>query len=252
MKNAFRFTLALALLAAFVAVAVPHAHAQHVASILTDPANLIGPGMFGVGMFEQRTMLPSNIVTQTYAFLDSRLRPQSLEAPEALPWVLYDTVVYPIAGIAHLDAFRNVNADPTLSNMEQPGSLAAGVYFDVHRIFVTPLTPSPSLATTLDDVGILYNNARATFTFLINSKPVGPFPLRFAGDAGQPSQQGNTTVDVNNYLGGPQNGGFPVNGSIKIGPTQKFGVSLDFAAAAVTANLSLQVALLGILYRKIG
>ena len=197
-------------------------------------------------------MLPAKIVTQTYGFLDSRLRPQSLEAPEALPWVLYDTVTYPLAGTAHLDAFRNVNADPTLSNMEQAGSLAAGVYFDVHRIFVTPLTPGTSLATTIDDVGKVYNDARATFTFLVNSKPVGPFPLRFAGDAGQPSQQGNTTVDVNNYVGGPQNGGFPINGAIKLGPTQKFGVSLDFVSTAITSNLLIQVALLGILYRKIG
>lgn len=203
-------------------------------------------------MFEQRTMLPSSIVTQTYPFLASRLTPQSLEAPEALPWVLYDTVTYPAAGVAHLDAFRNVNADPTLSNMDVAGSLAAGVYFDVHRIFVTPLTPSPSIATTLDDIGILYNNARATFTFTVNSKPIGPFPLRFAGDAGQPSQQGNTTADVNNYLGGPQNGGFPVNGSIKLGPTQKFGVSLDFNSTAIAVALLVQVSLLGILYRKIG
>jgi hypothetical protein len=203
-------------------------------------------------MYEQRTMLPSSIVTQTYPFLESRLRPQSLEAPEALPWVLYDTVTYPIGGVAHLDAFRNVNADPTLSNMDVAGSLAAGVYFDVHRIFVTPLTPSPSVATTLDDVGIIYNNARATFTFTVNAKPIGPFPLRFAGDAGQPTQQGNTTADLNNYLGGPQNGGFPVNGAIKIGPTQKFAVGLDFNPSAITVAMLLQVSLLGILYRKVG
>lgn len=203
-------------------------------------------------MYEQRTMLPARIVTYAYDYLKGRLRPQSLDAPEALPWVLYDTVTYPLAGVAHLDAFRNVNSDPTLSNMDVAGSLPEGVYFDIHRLFVTPLTPGTSLVTTVDDVGKVYNDARATFTILVNAKPVGPFPLRFAGDAGQPTQQGTTVADVNNYVGGPQNGGFPINAGIKLAPSQKFGVSLDFNPTAITANLLLQVALLGVLYRKVG
>ena len=204
-------------------------------------------------MYEQRMMLPARIVTYAYQYLASRLRPQSLDAPEALPWVLYDTVTYPVGGVAHLDAFRNVNADPTLSNMDVAGSLPDGVYFDVHRLFITPIVNSPSLATSAADVGIVYNNARGTFTFSILSKPIGPFPLRFAGDAGQPSSSGTTTADIKNYFGGPQNGGYPVNGAIKLAPTQKFGVGLDFLAGqAVTTAVPLQVALLGILYRKIG
>jgi hypothetical protein len=203
-------------------------------------------------MFEQRNMLPSRIVSYTYDYLRSRVRPQSLDAPEALPYVLFDTVTYLAAGSAHLDAFKVVNADPTLSNMEVAGSLAEGTYFDVHRVFITPLTPGVTLATTLQDLGILYNVARATFTVIINAKPIGPIPLRFAGDGGQPTQQGTTVADVKNFGGGPENGGFPFNGSVKIGPSQKFGVGLDFVATATTAAIQLQVALLGILYRKIG
>lgn len=203
-------------------------------------------------MFEQKTTLPARIVTYAYDFLQSRVAPQSLSAPEALPWVLYDTVTYPIAGVAHLDAFRNVNADPTKSNMDVAGSLPAGVYFDIHRIFITPLTLSPSIATTASDVGIVYNVARGTFTFTVNAKPIGPFPLRFAGDAGQPSQQGLNTTAINVFAGGPQNGGFPVNGAIKLSPAQKFGVGLDFNSSAVIADVLIQVSLLGILYRKIG
>jgi hypothetical protein len=204
-------------------------------------------------MFESRLALPRSIVTYAYDFLQSRVVPQSLNAPEALPWVLFDTVTYLAAGVAHLDAFRNVNADPTMSNMDVAGSLPAGVYFDVHRILITPLPVSPTIVTTAADIGILYNVARGNFTFTVNAKPIGPFPIRFAGDAGQPSQQGaNAVAGTSQYLGGPQNGGFPVNGAIKLSPAQKFGVGLDFNSSATTANVLIQVALLGILYRKIG
>jgi len=205
-------------------------------------------------MFETKTTLPAKIVTLAYDFLQQRASPQSLNAPEALPWVLYDTVNYPIAGAAHLDAFRNVNADPTLSNMDVAGSLPAGVYFDVQRIFITPQVAA-TVVTSAADLAILYNIARGTFTFTVNAKPIGPFPLRFAGDAGQPSFAGigaTAAASVSGFVGGAQNGGFPVNGAIRLTPAQKFGVGLDFASTGVTAIIPLQVALLGILYRKIG
>jgi hypothetical protein len=204
-------------------------------------------------MFEQRLALPAKIATYAYDFLQSRVVPQSLNAPEALPWVLYDTVTLATLG-THLDAFRNVNADPTMSNMDVAGSLPAGVYFDVHRIFITPLLAT-TVATTLADIAILYNIARGTFTFTVNAKPIGPFPIRFAGDAGQPSFAGTAAPAAGGtagLVGGPMNGGFPVNGAIKLSPAQKFGVGLDFASTALSVSIPIQVALLGVLYRKIG
>lgn len=216
-------------------------------------------------MYEPRNALPSSIMSYTYAQLRERLRPQSLEAPEALPFVLFDTQTYLAAGTTgHLDFFRNVNADPTLSNLEIAGSLPDGVFFDIHRIFVTPLrqvsndAAASGITGVVRDIQTILNIARGTFTFTQNQKPLGPIPLRFFGDGGQASGllAAATTVaasQIQLQVGAfPQNGGYPVNGSIRLGPAAKFGASMDFVPTAVTVDTPLQVALLGILYRKIG
>lgn len=209
-------------------------------------------------MFNQRLALPAKILSYAYDTLRSRLRPQSLEAPEALPYVLYDTATYLAAGLAHLDFFRVVNADSTLSNMEVAGSLPEGVFFDIHRIFVTPLRvgtiDAAAAAGALRDCQVLLNTARGTLTITANAKPLGPIPLRFFGDAGQAAgaMSGTSATAMVQAPGFPANGGFPVNASIKLGPAAKFGVALDFISTAIAVDTPLQVALLGILYRKIG
>lgn len=216
-------------------------------------------------MYEPRNALPASIGTYAYEQLKERLKPKSLEAPEALPYVLYDTQTVLAAGTtAHLDFFRNVNNDPTLSNLEIAGSLPEGLFFDIHRIFVTPLRTVTNDAVAngvtgvIRDVQTILNVMRGTFTFTQNQKPVGPIPLRFFGDGGQASGlvSAATTVaasQIQLQVGAfPQNGGYPVNGSIRLGPAAKFGCSMDFVPTAIAVDTPLQVALLGILYRKIG
>lgn len=209
-------------------------------------------------MQNQRLMLPARILSYAYDALRQRLRPQSLEAPEALPYVFFDTQTYLAAGSARLEYFRNVQSDQTLGNLEIAGSLPEGVFFDIHRIFVTPLRvgtiDAAAGAGSLRDCQTILNTARGVVTITTNAKPLGPIPLRFFGDAGQASGalSGNSATAMVQAPGFPANGGFPVNAAIRLGPAAKFGVTLDFVSTAIAVDTPLQVALLGVLYRKIG
>ncbi|MGI8481847.1 MAG: hypothetical protein ACR2MF_07275 [Chthoniobacterales bacterium] len=209
-------------------------------------------------MFNQRLMLPARILSYAYDALRTRLRPQSLEAPEALPYVFYDTATYLAAGSTHLDFFRTVQSDLTLGNLEIAGSLPEGQFFDIHRIFITPLRvgtiDAAAGAGVAKDVQTILNIARATFTITTNAKPLGPIPARFFGDAGQATivSSGTSATAAVQWAGFPANGGFPVNSAIRLGPAAKFGVAMDFVSTAVAVDTPLQVSLLGVLYRKIG
>lgn len=258
MKNVSRWLMLFAVAMIFVPLVGILFGPESVSAVLAQSPDMNALPFIGVvGMFAQKLTAPTRILTDTYAQLRSRLRPQSLEAPEALPYVFFDTQTYVAAGVARLEFFRNVQADSTLGNMETAGSLPEGTFFDIHRIFVSALRlPTTSvLATSVyHDVAELLNVARGTVTITANAKPLGPIPLRFFGDAGQPSGflTAGAAAEGGSAAGFSANGGFPVNGAIKLGPAAKFGVTLDFVSTAINVDTPLQVALFGILYRKIG
>ena len=208
-------------------------------------------------------VLPRDIRTAPFGLLAGKTRPVDARLPEALPYVLYDTQTYPAAGIAQLDFFQVVNADKTLSNIEQGATLPAPQFFDIHRIFIDSL--SPPTATTADtavgienDYEIIFRSGRATFTLTTASKTLGPMPGTYLGASGIfrtafGSGRAAAAGAIIQQVGGIENGGFPVNGSITLPPTQSFKLSLNFVPAiAIAANMLLRVSFLGILYRKVG
>jgi hypothetical protein len=141
--------------------------------------------------------------------------------------------------------------------------LPADVFFDVHRVFVDFLgLPTATVADTaagaLTDVATLLNTARGTFTFTSMQKPVGPIPLSFLGNSGAPegligSGRAAAAGAVIQIARMPDNGGWPANGTIRLGPQTKFSCFLDFVpGTAISAQTNIRISLLGVRYRRIG
>lgn len=213
-------------------------------------------------MYFPKMTAPARVLTYPFEQLRARLQPPGAGIPEANVDVLYDTQLYPLAGIARLNFFSATNADITMSNMEANGALAQGQYFDVMRIFVDVLreataTVAATAAGGLNDVERILKTARGVVTFNQRSRPLGPIPLTYFGQSGGASGfvAGNAgAADIVQFSNMPSNGGLPVNGGIKIGPLEKFGVTIDFAApiTSISADTLIRVGLFGVRYRQIG
>jgi hypothetical protein len=211
----------------------------------------------------QRLQMPTRITSYSYPQLAQRLRPISAEIPEANVDIIYDTQTYVAAGVARLSFFANVNADATLSNMEMAGALPADVFFDVYRIFcdahrIPTATVANTAAGAANDIATLLHIARGTFSFSTLSKPVGPIPMTFLGNSGsvEPtlgSGRADAAGAIIQFGRMPDNGGWPANGSIRLGPQTKFSVTLDFVAGtAIAVDTPLRISFLGVRYRRIG
>lgn len=266
----FRVVLgALGLFAGLVSIAtlaavatMPHAH--DVARSLEITGGLGGALAMPAIALGVRNMLPAKITSYLLEALAERQKPQSTSVADANPDVLYDTVTYLTAGLARLTAFSGVapaSADVTLSNMKIPGSLPAGRWFDVHRVFIRPLAIMTATATVsgrLQDILTIYNAARGVWSFDQNDKPVGPIPIALAGDYAPlgGAVSANMTAPISTQVpAGAENGGFPVNGAWKIGgESPNFAVPMLFNSTATPsgADLQLQVLLFGVSYRRVG
>lgn len=219
-------------------------------------------GIVGIGL-GQKLMMPSPVATYPFPDLQRRVRPLDATLPEANIDVLYDTQTYVAAGSQQLNYFSNVNADQTLSNMELAGSLPADTYFDVHRIFIDFLRlPTATTANTaaglINDIAILLNTARGTLTFTQLAKPLGPIPIRLIGASGgvgntvMASGRADAAGAIVQYGTSPDNGGWPANASLKLGPSTKFGMQLNFVnGVAISADTPIAITLLGIKYRRL-
>lgn len=222
----------------------------------------------------QKLQMPTQIGAMDYATLKNRSTP-GVGGVEANVDTLYDTQTAASAGLATLNFFTNVNSDVTLSNMETAGVLPAGQYFDVWRIFVDAnrlptvtniagvgAGPTPTAAGAFNDLATILHTGRAVVTFTMFNKPLGPIPLTFFGNSGsaegliQPALSGAyaaTTTQIAIYQTArmPDNGGWPANGTLRIPPQTKFGVTINFASGVTLgADTPLRITLLGVRYRQ--
>lgn len=225
----------------------------------------------------QRNIMPMNIGSYTFDELAQRAKPAKggSGVAEANIDVLFDTQTLLAAGLVKQSFFVNVNADETLSNITLAGQSEADSFFDVWRVFVdanrlpTAVSiagvgagPATTAVGAINDIATILHSARATLTFKMFSKPVGPIPLTFFGNSG--SVEGNialalsgayaaaTTQSVHQQVGRmPDNGGWPVNGTIRIPPLTKFGWTLDVATGVtMTTDTPLRLTMLGVKYRR--
>jgi hypothetical protein len=269
MQKILRFTLAVAAAIACVLIAGVLVAAPENARGALDLTTLLPA--FALG---QKLQMPTAISSFSFEGLRARAKPGAGGGAEANIDVLFDTQTYVAAGQAQLNFFNAPSADETLTNMDPGGTLSDSVYFDVWRIFVdanrvptaTSIAgvgagPVPTAAGVYNDIATILHAARATLTFRMFDKPIGPIPLTFFGHSGTVEGIINhalagaytaATSQFTNIQAGrmPDNGGWPVNGTIKIPASTKFKVELKFVAGvAIAVDTPLRVSLLGVKYR---
>lgn len=203
------------------------------------------------------------VIPKSRAQLKHATTPESGQTLEAVPHCLYDTQTFKADGSSsRLDFFTSTNGDPTICNMETAGQLVSGQHFEVTRIFADVQRGVSGTAGDgagiLSDVHKLLHVARGVWSMRLGPKDIiGPIPQTMLGSSGVAagefggdlSSGAGDAVQRANY---PQNGGFPVAGSVIIPPNTKFGVSLIFAPGVqVTADTPVRVTLFGVLHRRI-
>lgn len=200
---------------------------------------------------------------KTRAQLAQSANPESANQPEALPWVLYDTSSWVSGTTSNAAYFGTVQGDKTLGNMEGPGQLPDPQYFEIAYwgcdILVVPIqaaAPAVTISPVGDIGNILFTN-RATWTFNISNKRVGPFPLTFfhasGGPTGYYATNSATTARFEYANNGIFDGGYPVEEAIVIPPKLGFDVTLNtFAAVTLGVTpLNIRVWMAGVLHRRV-
>lgn len=196
--------------------------------------------------------------------LAAAANPQSSNQPEALPWMLYDTISYVSGTTVSQTFFQSVQADKTLGNMESAGQLPDPQYFVMHYL-TCDILQVPTIDAAADQVGALNNidlllkAARATFTFQMSNKFYGPFPLTLCHSTGGATGNGwGTNAAPNNIQFGnngiPGSGGFPVLGAQVIPPKVGFSIIINYAAAQTLAGgtaVNIRFGMAGVLYRRV-
>jgi hypothetical protein len=208
-------------------------------------------------------ILSLHYLPKTYAALNALARPNRGDQPESLPWVFFDTQSYLAAGSARLTYFGNAGqTDLTMSNLGN-GTFETDQYFELQRSFMSFLAPL-SITTTAavtgsaNDVDILHKAARGMVTFSMLNKAVGPFPIDFFGRPGginfQGTSEGTETAPARNIIQSAEtimNGGFPFVGAIVIPPVTAFRVFADFNSTAISGNMNIRHAMLGVFHRRV-
>lgn len=188
--------------------------------------------------------------------------PQQTDQPEAIPYVLYDTLTYLAAGTtASLKFFQQNIGDPTITNV-QGGSLPQGQNFriarmlcDIQAIPQAVAGHTALAAGALNDVAKILKVARGIFNLHLSQKEYGPIPLSFAHASGGETGFGWGTFTAEAGLSyannGTFDGGFPTDNSLFIKTKVAFDVTLGFNPTAISADTPIRFNLAGTLYRYV-
>jgi len=199
-------------------------------------------------------------MAKMFAALAALVTPPSGNVPEFTPAVFYDTQLYTSAATTSLNFFSVVGATTNISNMETAGVFPQPQYFELHKLFVNILNvPTYDAAAdalgSITDVARLVHAGQGIAKLSVANKSYPEIPLTVIGRSGGPDGVAAATLAAGGKLQfglQQQVGGFPYNGAVVIPPLTKFGVTLTWAAAqTLSANVSIQVAMLGVLYRAV-
>ena len=188
---------------------------------------------------------------------------QSNVGLEVIPAVLYDTQTYTSATTTILPFFTSNPANESISNVNPPAMLPNPEAFLIKTIgWMVPNTvetaaqgAAGALASKFNDIVLLGNTG--ILKLFIGDKPYGPWPLFRLPMAtfvkGSLAVAGATATNfISDYANtdGPM---YPLLPPLLIAPNQKFRVSVEWPAGAVTltANASIKVILDGQLSRGI-
>lgn len=204
-------------------------------------------------------MLRINATPKTRAELEAITNPQSARQPESIPWVYFDTQTIANGGAGPIAFFSNVQADKTLSNLEQAGTIPDPFYFEIEAFnldYLAEPTTGVAPAGAFDDLASLLYTSRATFVFTFADKQYLRIPATYLHSSGGPVGlfAGSTTADtLTSYAqNGIPDGGFYVGKKIVLPPKQSFQMSIQLGAAAVlAATRTLRLSMAGVLHRRV-
>lgn len=201
--------------------------------------------------------------------LDAIANPQAVGQPEAIAWDFYDTQLYVDAVTTQLTFFQTTSTDPSISNMQNAGQLPDPQYFRWYYGFLDVLrqptvtsvaAPDQLVPGAIDDIDNLIKDSRPTWTFNLQDKRYGPFPLSrlhgSGGAVGFATAVGTVTAEnVSRYEYGQNSvpsSTWCWDGSIVISPKVGFSIVLDWPAAVnLTADMNLRFIMSGVLFRAV-
>ncbi len=196
---------------------------------------------------------------EPFAAQNRKAIPPSGRSPEAIWHCAYDTQTYTDNSTTSLDFFAAVNADKSLSNMESAGQFPAPQVFNLYTISAdlwTAVGVSTSATTVgnVNDIYLLMFTGRPRWTFTLQNKTYGPYPLSTLHGSGGPEAWLSQTVATVTQQAARNalHGGWNYNGSITIPAQTSFQFNVTWAAAQdITANWLLRISLFGILSRAV-
>lgn len=240
----------LLLAVAVVAYTAFPAHAE-----IAAMSALAGKGVLLAGTFGARFQAESK------AQVEAGATPPSGSAAENIWHQIYDTQTYTDAVTTRLVFFQTANADKTLSNMEQGGSLPRPQSLKIHNICldvlsVIPVTTSATIDGVLNDLALLLfsSGARPTWTLNISNKAYGPYSLTTLHGTGGPTGFGFSSdgAEIIQFAKNDPAGGWNYYGRVTIPEQINFNIELNWAAAAnMTADKLLRVSMFGQLLRRV-
>jgi len=189
----------------------------------------------------------------------AKATPPSGASQEAIWHAVYDTQTFASASTTTLTFFSAVNADKTLSNMEASGQFPSPQSFQIYNICLdawTPLAVSTSATVTgnLNDLGLIMQTGRPTWTLTLSSKAYGPYPLTALHATGGASGFGFSSdgAEILQYARNEPSPGWNYFGKIIIPEQVAFNFRLDWAAAqTITASWLLRLTMMGVLNRRV-
>jgi hypothetical protein len=194
-----------------------------------------------------------------YTDLAESTTPPSGLSTQNVPWFFYDTQSIVSTVTNKLQFFTGSNSDKTLSNFVGANAIPSPKYFSWYSVGFDILV-KPQVEADLgpiEDVWEILSHQRATWTFTLSDKKLGPFPVRAAHASGGPTgfmsgtfAAGTMASYANN---GTFDGGFVIDNAIEIPPQTDFEFVVEFAAppTLLTTPVNIVAWLYGTLFRKV-
>lgn len=189
---------------------------------------------------------------------------QSNVGLEVVPHILYDTQTVVSATTTVLPFFNSVPANDSISNVNPPAALPnpssfliknIGIFFPNTFETVVQGGAAAALASQFNDILLMVNTGICRLT--IGDKPYGPWPMYRLPIGTFPRAQfsaaGAAAANVITGYGNTDGPLYPILPPLLIAPMQRFRLTLEWPAGAVTllANRVVKVCLDGQLARGI-
>jgi len=197
---------------------------------------------------------------QPNAVVRQNATPPGGDSAEVIWHQLFDTQTFTSAATTRLQFFTTTNADRTLSNLEQGGTLPSPQSLQIHNITcdflaIVPVSTSATLTGVLNDFALLTigSGQRPVWTLNINNKDYGPYSLTTLHGTGAPQGFGfsGDGAEVIEYAHAADTPGWNYFGRVTILPQNAFRLTVDYAATAtLTGDTRVRVSLWGVLNRK--